>query len=97
MVVPHEIDDLPRVILLTEAQAAAALQVDKRTLRRLIESGRLKAVDISSGFRRHYRIDPADLRDMAKREEKTTTIVPRRTRCGRLSSMGSVHAFLPPA
>lgn len=49
------------MMLLTEAQAAREVQVDRRTIRRLIRAGRLRAVDFGSGRRRCYRIDPADL------------------------------------
>lgn len=51
---------LPISMLLTEVQAAREAQVDRRVIRKLIESGRLKAIDF--GCRRHrYRIEPSEL------------------------------------
>ena len=48
-------------MLLTEAQAAREAQVDRRTIRKLIDAGRLRASNFGTGKRRHYRIDAADL------------------------------------
>ena len=53
-------------MLLTETQAAKMLQVDRRTVRKLICSERLHAVDVGGGKRRVFRIDPADLRSISR-------------------------------
>jgi len=44
-------------MFLTEKEAAARLQCDPRTVRRLVVSGRLRAVDLGT-TRRNLRIDP---------------------------------------
>lgn len=51
-------------MMLTESQAAELIQVDKRTIRRLVQTGRLRAINIGCGSRVHYRIDPEDLRQI---------------------------------
>jgi excisionase family DNA binding protein len=81
--------------LLTEAQAATAAQVDKRTIRRLIQDGRLRAVDYGSGKRHHYRINPDDLTDI--KPPSTLTPLPRapRRRPARASFSSSISAYLP--
>ena len=52
-------------MFLTEAEAAHTLRIDRRTLRRLIESGRLRALNVGTGRRRHYRIAEADLSEVS--------------------------------
>jgi len=47
--------------LLTEAQAAALAQIHPRTIRRLIDRGKLPALNFGNGRRKIYRIDPAAL------------------------------------
>ena len=47
--------------LLTEAQAAALAQIHPRTIRRLIDRGKLPALNFGNGRRKVYRIDPAAL------------------------------------
>ena len=47
--------------LLTEAQVAALAQVHPRTIRRLIDRGKLPALNFGNGRRKVYRIDPAAL------------------------------------
>lgn len=49
------------LVFLTEEQAAQVAGVDKQTIRRLIEKGRLKATDFGTGKRQFYRIAPEDL------------------------------------
>lgn len=78
---------------LTESQAAVAVQVDKRTIRQLIESGRLRAVDFGNGKRHHYRIEAQDLKSIEPQTAKLShDLRPRRRRLAR--SKVSV-AFLP--
>jgi len=84
-------------MLLTEAQAARELQVDKRTLRRLIESGRLRAVDIGSGRRRYHRIDLKDLKSIAPAPGQVGDVTPRSQHGRRTASSNSVAAYLPSA
>jgi len=51
-------------MFLTETEAAQQLKIDRRTLRRLIEAGRLRALNVGSGRRRHYRIAQSDLTEV---------------------------------
>jgi excisionase family DNA binding protein len=84
-------------MLITEAQAATEAQVDKRTVRRLIETGRLKAIDFGSK-RRHYRIDPEDLKSIsaAPDGQAPEPLPPAVRRRGRLMALPkSVTAALP--
>jgi excisionase family DNA binding protein len=82
--------------LLTESQAAAAAQVDKRTIRRLIETGRLHALDFGSGKRRHYRINPAELHAVQPVVGKTP-ITPPPHRRRQHPSRSSLAGYLPTA
>ena len=83
-------------MLLTEKQAAAELQIDRRTLRRLIESGRLRAIDVGGGLRRHYRIAPAELVAIANAEATNVTPYPEvRVQSRRSSSRASIASYLP--
>lgn len=52
---------VPGVLLLSEAQAAQAAGVSRKTIRRLIEKGRLRAADYGTGGHHNYRINPSDL------------------------------------
>lgn len=47
--------------LLTEQEAAERAKVSRKTIRRLIEQGRLEAADYGTQGQRNYRIDPAAL------------------------------------
>jgi len=47
--------------LLTEAEAAAVAKVHPRTIRRLIETGKLAAINFGMGSKKIYRIKPEDL------------------------------------
>ena len=49
------------VRLLSESQAAHAAGVSRKTIRRLIRQGRLRACDYGTAGHRLYRIHPADL------------------------------------
>lgn len=83
-------------MLLTEREAAAVVQIDRRTLRRLIQSGRLRAVDIGSGKRRYYRIDPSDLRRIAPNVSPPESTISRpRPHRMRYSPHRMVESFLP--
>ena len=87
-------------MLLTETQAAAEAQVDKRTIRRLIQSGRLKAIDVGCGGRRHYRIDPDDLRRIQSAVKAAAPLTPplpalRHRRRRASSAPSSIAAYLP--
>src|SRR5258708_1599000 len=86
----------PASQLLTESQAARLAQVDKRTLRKLIEAGRLRAMDFGTGKRRHFRIDLADLKTIPAASQSTQTPSPRPRRRGpSLPLPSSVSAYLP--
>ena len=85
-------------MLLTESQAAREAQVDKRTLRRLILAGRLRASDFGTRGRRFFRIDPDDLKKVLSQPSVSATPTPplppsRRRR--RAASSSSLAAFLP--
>jgi excisionase family DNA binding protein len=92
--IAHSIQNQPNVTLLTESQAAAAAQVDKRTIRRLIQGGRLRAIDFGSGKRHHYRIDPAELHAVQPVGEKPATTLPSR-RPRRHRPLCSLASYLP--
>jgi excisionase family DNA binding protein len=84
------------VVLLTERQAAAAAQVDRRTIRRLILAGRLTATDFGSGKRRCFRIDMAHLKTIQPSAKFNTTQRPSAcVRRRRSESTSDVVAFLP--
>lgn len=53
--------------LLTIRQAAAALNVSIKTVRRLIAGGHLSAYRVGFGPRAQFRIDPEDLAAMIER------------------------------
>jgi excisionase family DNA binding protein len=92
--IARSIQRQPTGALLTESQAAGTAQVDKRTIRRLIQDGRLRAIDFGSGKRHHYRIDPADLRAVHPVAEKpATTLPPSRRR--RPQPSYPLSAYLP--
>lgn len=82
--------------LLTEQQAAVLAQVNKKTIRRLIETGRLRAADFGSG-RHCYRIDPSDLQSIASvlKHSKPMLQKPKRLRRRRACPQNSVVAYLP--
>lgn len=86
-------------MLLTEEQAAAELQVDRRTVRRLIESGRLHAIDVGGGRRSHYRIHPDALRDITSGNSRPpaafTPLQRERRRRSREPSTDSVDSCFP--
>jgi hypothetical protein len=84
-------------MLLTEQQAAEEAQVDRRTIRRLITTGQLKASDLGGGRRHCFRIDPADLRAIRSRDEiQTPSHTGVRRRCyPKVPQSKSVEAFLP--
>lgn len=48
--------------LLTPPEAAKALRVSPRRIRAEIEAKRLRAINLGTGIRPSYRIDPDDLR-----------------------------------
>jgi excisionase family DNA binding protein len=94
IMIVHAIQHQPNATLLTESQAAAAAQVDKRTIRRLIETGRLQALDFGSGKRHHYRIDPAELHAVQPVVDKPA-ITPPLPRRRRQQPLCSLSAYLP--
>ena len=51
--------------LLTEAEAAAIAKVHPRTIRRLIDTGRLTAINLGFGKKKLYRINPENLEAIA--------------------------------
>lgn len=52
---------MPADEILTLEEAGAFGKISKTTLKKLIISGRLKAVDVGAGHRHHYRIAKKDL------------------------------------
>lgn len=56
--------EAPRLALMTVKQVAEHLNVNPRTVLRLIERGDLKAIKVSS----RWRVDPDDLRDYMERQ-----------------------------
>jgi len=48
--------------MLTPPEAAKVLRVSPRRIRSEIEAGRLRAINLGTGKRPSYRIDPDDLR-----------------------------------
>lgn len=65
-------------MFLTESEAAQALRIDRRTLRRLIDSGRLHAINIGSGRRRHYRVAKIALAEVSSTQPSPLQIESRR-------------------
>ena len=86
-------------MLLTEQQAAAELQIDRRTVRKLIRSERLRAIDVGGGKRHCFRIDPDDLRSISGPEERGPVVpqLVRAPRCRQPSPSASVSSYLPNA
>ena len=85
-------------MLLTETQAAKEAQVDKRTLRKLILLGRLRALDFGSGKRHRFRIDSMDLYNVTSEPTLTCSAsLPRLSspRRGRAVPVLTLQAFLP--
>ena len=84
-------------MLLTEKQAAVELQIDIRTVRRLINSQRLRAIDVGSGKRRSFRIDPADIRLISSHQDSPPVQLSpvRVSRRRRLPQAISVSSYLP--
>ena len=84
--------------MLTESEAAALLKIDRRTLRRLIDAGRLAAIDVGSGGRRRYRIASVAIENITSRTQSVVVIdhpfsLPRRLRSR--PSAASLESFLP--
>lgn len=79
------------VTLLTEEQAAEYAGVSRKTIRRLIESGRLEASDYGTGKRRHYRIHPDALTHI-KPVPAPPLPQPRRRRAGAMPA-SLIHLF----
>jgi excisionase family DNA binding protein len=86
-------------MLLTERQAADELQIDRRTLRKLIESGRLQAINVGGAHRKHYRVHPDALKAIVPDSPSDTIkVTQRRThRHSRLrqASSTSAQSYLP--
>jgi len=88
-------------MLLTEKQAAQQLQIDRRTLRKLIDSGRLKAINVGGGTRRHYRVHPDALGEITSPKFPALgAIMPQRIdrpRRSRRAFLSSIESYLPSA
>lgn len=91
------------VRLLTERQAADVAGVHRKTIRRLIEQGRLRAADYGTAGQHNYRIDPAELAKVTPLPGLPPTVphellMPpaRVVRAGRPSGRtGQASAYLP--
>lgn len=83
-------------MLMTEKQAAEKLQIDRRTLRKLIESDRLQAINVGGSGRKHYRIHPDALKEIVPDNPiKVTQRRMRRRSRLRQSSSSSARSYLP--
>ncbi len=71
------------VHLLTEQQAADAAGVHRKTIRRLIEQGRLKAADYGTSRQHNYRVHPDDLARVSPLPDTATVTPQLRQRRGR--------------
>ena len=84
--------------LLNEKQAADVAGVSPKTIRRLIETGRLKASDFGTGRHHNYRIHPDDLalveRGTPIPSEPPMLMPPDRSN-RRRRQVSSAAAFLP--
>ncbi len=64
--------------LLSEDEAAEAAGVDRKTIRRLIEAGRLAAADYGTGKKKLYRINRDDLPTVQQEVPDTIKVKPHR-------------------
>jgi excisionase family DNA binding protein len=83
--------------MLTESEAAEWLQVDVRTLRKLIDTDRLRAVNVGTGKRAHYRIAPADLNEIRSPASPNTFTSPRMPTRRRPPNPDALSHYLPSA
>jgi excisionase family DNA binding protein len=90
-------DKSPNARLLTERQAAESAQVDRRTLRRLIDTGRLRALDLGNGRRRCIRIHADDLKNIQPPPLVSMPPRPARRRRNQNASVSHLAAFYPNA
>jgi excisionase family DNA binding protein len=80
---------------LNETKVSAILGINKKTVRRLIESGRLRAVDVGSS-RHCYRIDPEDLKNISPAKPLASSMPPPARRRFRRQGVNEiVQSFLP--
>jgi excisionase family DNA binding protein len=79
-------------MLLTEAEAAVAAKVSKKTIRRLINAKRLRATDYGTAGQHNYRIDPADLGRIEPQATEPTPL-PRGRRRQSASPVGLVRVW----
>jgi excisionase family DNA binding protein len=66
--------------LLNEVDAAAVAGVSRKTIRKLIEEGRLQAIDYGTKGSRHYRIKREALANVSPRPKKPAPPPRQRTR-----------------
>lgn len=83
-------------MLLTEIEAAQFAKVDRRTIRKLITSGRLRALDFGTG-RRRYRVALADLQAISPAPARAVPVETLRKRHRRVPSIPSTSTYLPSA
>ena len=90
------------VRLLTEQQAADLAGVHRKTIRRLIEQGRLKAADYGTAGQHNYRIHPCALAELkpARGQDGLPEPITPHVRAGRRAYRsrapgGKAAAFLP--
>ena len=92
----EEPDNQPSVMMLTVAQAAKAANTSERSIQRLIQSGRLAAVEYGTGKRnKSYRISVEALAAVKPLEKpEAAPQVPHHRRRRRVASSGSAHDLL---
>lgn len=61
--------------MLTTAEVAQLLGVSSHTITRLINTGKLPAINVSTGRRASYRVEPADVE--AFKEQRAVRVAPK--------------------
>jgi hypothetical protein len=91
---PDERNSEPFLLTLKQAETAAG--TSGKTLRRLIQAGRLHAVDYGTkGGRHEWRISREALASVKPAAQDENADTPARARRRRISTPGSVQSFLP--
>ena len=88
-------EQLPK--LLTESQAAKYAGCSRKQIRTLIDAGRLKATDLSTGKHRHYRIARDDLKALPPQPREPQTGPWQRQRARRQPARQAAVSIFPAA